>query len=187
MEFLNQLWIPILVSAAFVWVASFLVHMVLPFHKKDWKGLPDEQRALDALAGTPPGNYMFPYCASMAEMKEQSFIEKQARGPNGTITLFPGVVNMPRNLILTLITYVLIGVFVAYIAWHAFVGDTPDYMDVFRITGAGAFMAHGLGLIPQAIWFRSINLPVALLDAIIYAAVTAGTFGWLWPAVQPVG
>jgi hypothetical protein len=185
MEFLSELWIPILVSAAFVWVASFLVHMVLPFHKKDWKRLPDEGKVSDALTGVPAGNYMFPY-GTMADMKDPAFIEKQKRGPNGTITLWPGMVNMGQNLVLTLLSYILIGIFVAYIAWHAFLGESPEYLDVFRITGAGAFMANGLGMIPWTIWYRSINLPVCLVDALIYALVTAGTFGWLWPAAEAV-
>jgi hypothetical protein len=172
---------PILVSAAFVWIASALSHMVLPFHKGDWKGLPDEARATDALAGVPAGNYMFPFC-TMSEMKEPAFQEKENRGPNGTVVIWPGPVNMGRNLILTLLSYIVIGVFVAYLTWHAFAGGAPEYLDVFRIAGTCAFMAYGLAYVPHVIWFRSVRLWPELLDALIYALVTAGTFGWLWPA-----
>lgn len=181
MEFLSALWMPILVSAAFVWIASFLTHMVLPVHKGEWKSLPDEDKTLDALAGISPGNYMFPW-GTMADMKNPEFAEKQKRVPNGTATIWPGPVNMGRNLVLTYLSYVLIGLFVAYVCWHAFIGNArPTYMEVFRIAGTTAFMAHALGLIPHAIWYRGIRIWSILLDAIIYGAVTAAAFGWLWP------
>lgn len=35
MAFLTDLWLPILLSAVFVFIASSISHMVLPFHKKD--------------------------------------------------------------------------------------------------------------------------------------------------------
>ncbi|MGI8923753.1 MAG: hypothetical protein ACR2HJ_06890 [Fimbriimonadales bacterium] len=180
MEFLSALWLPILVSAALVWVASFLCHMVLPNHKGEWMGLPAEGRALDALAGVAPGNYMIPW-GTMADMKDRAFVEKMKRGPNGTLVIWPGPADMGRNLILTLIAYIVIGIFVAYVAWHTFLGENPTYLEVFRIAGASAFMAHGLALIPHSIWYRGMRLWSVLMDAIIYALVTAGTFGWLWP------
>jgi hypothetical protein len=40
---LGSLWLPIVLSAVFVWLASALVWMVLPHHRSDWKGLPDEE------------------------------------------------------------------------------------------------------------------------------------------------
>lgn len=181
MDFLGHLWIPIVVSAVLVWVASFLCHMVLPIHKGEWKGLPEENRALDALRGVPPGNYMIPF-GTMADMKSAEFAERQKNNPNGTIIIWPGAVNMGQNLILTLLSYVVIGIFVAYITWHAFDGKPlPEYLDVFRIAGTAAFMAHGLALIPHGIWYRGIRFWSVLLDAIILALVTAGVFGWLWP------
>ena len=116
----------------------------------------------------------------MADMKTPEFNAKLDRGPNGTIVVWPGRVNMGRNLILTLLSYIVIGVFVAYLTWHA-IGAGDPYMRVFRLTGAAAFMAHGLALIPFTIWYRSMRLWSHLLGALIYALVTAGTFAWLWP------
>ncbi len=44
-------------------------------------------------------------------------------------------------------------------------------------------MAHFLGTIPESIWFgrpwKSVGLQ--LIDALLYALLTGGTFGWLWP------
>ena len=42
----------------------------------------------------------------------------------------------------------------------------------------------GEALIPHMIWFRGMRLWTVMLDAIIYALVTAGAFGWLWPAAE---
>ena len=62
MTSLPTLWLPILLSAVFVFVASSLVHMVLQLHKNDYRKLPAEDELLDALrrTNTPPGQYMFP-------------------------------------------------------------------------------------------------------------------------------
>lgn len=181
MEFLSDLWLPIVVSAAFVWVASAIIHMVLPIHKGEWKGLPDENRVTTALEGVPAGQYMFPF-GSMADMKNPEFVARQKKGPNGTLVLWNGPANIGQSMLLMLIFDLVVGVFVAYVAWHALPKGTP-YLQVFRICGAAAFMAHGLGWIPNMIWFgRSArSFWSYLFDSIVYAGLTAGTFGWLWP------
>ncbi len=179
MEFLTALWVPILVSSAIVFFASFLTHMVLPVHKGDWKGLPNEEATLQSLSGAEPGGYMFPW-GTMKDMKEPAFMEKMKRGPNGTVVIWPGPVNMGRNLILTFLSCIFIGVFIAYVLWHGFAGEKRVYMETFRIAGTAAFMAHGLGLIPHAIWYRGMKMWAVMFDAIVYALLTAGTFAWLW-------
>jgi hypothetical protein len=87
---------------------------------------------------------------------------------------------MGRNLILTLLFYMVVGVFVAYIAHHTVSVEAP-YLETFRITGTVAFAAHGLGWIPFMIWFGGKGFWTNLFDSIVYAGLTAGTFGWLWP------
>src|SRR5688572_24390371 len=144
---------PILVSAAFVWIASALMHMVFPHHKSEWKGLPDEAKFNDALAGVPAGQYMFPWCGGMDHMKDPDYLAKVAKGPNGTLTIWAAPVNMGKNLLLTLLFYVLVGVFVAYLAWYSMGKGPHDYMHIFRIAGTAAFMAHGLGWMSHAIWY----------------------------------
>jgi hypothetical protein len=82
---LTALWIPILVSAVIVFFASFIMHMVLSYHKSDYRKLPDEDRVTDAMrsAGVTRGPaYFFPYC-SFEEMKSAPMIEKMKRGPVG--------------------------------------------------------------------------------------------------------
>ena len=60
---LTSLWLPILLSAVIVFVASSIMHMVLPYHKSDYRKLPDEDRVTDALrsAGRDPrARLLFP-------------------------------------------------------------------------------------------------------------------------------
>ncbi len=41
---LTALWLPILLSVVIVFFASFIMHMVLAYHKSDYRKLPDEDR-----------------------------------------------------------------------------------------------------------------------------------------------
>ena len=68
---LTSLWLPIVLSAVLVFVASSLVHMLLGWHKGDYPSLPDEKRFADAVRplAIPPGDYMVPRPGSMAEMR----------------------------------------------------------------------------------------------------------------------
>jgi hypothetical protein len=49
--------------------------------------------------------------------------------------------------------------------------------------GATGFLAYGLGTIPESIWMGKPWKVTwkGVLDGLVYALVTAGTFGWLWP------
>lgn len=73
---LGHLWLPIIVSAVGVFVASSFVHMVLKFwHTPDYRGLANEEEVGAAIRnGNPaPGMYLVPSC-HMEEMIK-------ARGP----------------------------------------------------------------------------------------------------------
>ena len=58
-----------------------------------------------------------------------------------------------------------------------------DYLEVFRITGTATFMAYALGAISESIWFARPwkSLAMNTCDALLYAGVAGGVFGWLWP------
>src|ERR1700730_5416575 len=88
---ISALWLPILLSAVIVFVASSIIHMMLPFHKSDYRKLPDEEKVMDALrtAGVTPGpSYHFPY-TTHKEMKSPEVVEKFKRGPTGLLTVRP--------------------------------------------------------------------------------------------------
>jgi len=180
MEFLSELWAPILLSAVFVWLASAIMHMVLPHHKGEFGGLPDEEKFVSAMEGVPPGQYMFPW-GDFAYMKSPEYVEKAKRGPNGTLYILPGPFNMGRNLVLTLLQYVVVGIFIAYVLWNAFGPGNHRYLDLFQVAGAAAFLCYGLGWMPHMIWYGEKGFWANMFDGIVYSLITAGTFAWLWP------
>jgi len=45
--FLTELWLPILLSAVFVFIASCISRMLLPFHKKDYRKMNNEDAVTD--------------------------------------------------------------------------------------------------------------------------------------------
>jgi hypothetical protein len=159
--------------------------MALPWHKSDYRKVPDEDRVMDALRpfAIPPGDYMIPRPSSMQDLKSPEFADKMKKGPVLVVTVYPnGVMSMGRNLSLWFLYSGVVGVFAAYIAGRALPVGAP-YLHVFRFAGATAFISYSLALWQSSIWYRrswttTIKLTV---DGLIYALVTAGTFGWLWP------
>lgn len=186
MEFLSELWLPIVVAAVLVFVVSSVMHMVLPYHKSDFEPLPDEPRTLDALraAGIRPGSYMFPHCGSMKDMKSPEFTERMRRGPVGTLRILDGMPSMGKALGQWFVFCLLVGFFVAYIAWHAPIAPGSEYLVVFRLTGSIAFLGYGLTSVMDSIW-KGQRWGVTfkfVFDGLVYALVTAGSFAWLWPS-----
>lgn len=175
------LWLPILISAVVVWLAGALVWVVLPWHKKDFSRLPDEDAARAALADLAPGNYMLPYCADRNELKDPAVRKKFEEGPIGFVTLVAsGMPTMGGKLLGSFVYYVLVGVLCAYLVTRTVV-PTTDYLEVFRVSGTVAFVAYGVAYVQDSIWFgRPWSITAkSLLDALIYALLTGGVFGWL--------
>jgi hypothetical protein len=182
---LHVLWLPILVSAVIVFVASSIIHMTPLWHKSDFPKMPMEAQVLDALRplAIPPGDYFIPRPSGAEEMKTQAFKDKMARGPVALLTVMPnGPISMNRNLVQWFVFLLVVGIFVAYITGHSLPIGTP-YMRVFRSVAVTTFVAYSLALVELSIWYRrswSITLKSAL-DGVIYGLLTAGVFGWLWP------
>jgi hypothetical protein len=181
---LSVLWLPIVLSAAIVFVASSVMHMLLPYHKSDYQKLPDEDKLLPTLrgAGLQRGLYVFPFCTHK-EMKSPEMQEKYRQGPIGMMTILPvGPPAMPRFLGLWFGYCLMIGFFVAYLAGHT-VAAGASYRAVFRVVGTAAFLAYGLGQLSNGIWkgqMWGMTIKEAV-DGLVYGLLTAGTFGWLWP------
>ncbi|HEX6880747.1 MAG TPA: hypothetical protein VF135_10315 [Terriglobales bacterium] len=181
---LSALWLPILLSAVIVFVASSIMHMVLPYHKNDYQQLPEEEKVLSAMrsAGLKRGLYMFPFCTHK-EMNSPEAIARYNQGPVGMLTVFPtGRPFLPKFLGQWFVFTLVISFFTAYIAAHTLAAGV-HYLAVFRIVGSAAFLAYGIGNISNGIWKGQ---PWSLVikdsvDGLIYALLTAGTFGWLWP------
>src|SRR5687767_11158951 len=184
MEFIANLWMPILLSAVFVFIVSSIIHMVLGYHASDYKKLPDEDRAMDTLRGLniPPGNYAVPKASSMKEMNTPEFKAKMQRGPVMFMHVREGHHGMGKNLALWFLYSIVVSIFAAYLGWHT-VSPDAEYLTVHRIVGCAAFMGYGLALFQDAIWeSRGWSATwKSVFDALIYGLVTGGTFGWLWP------
>ena len=182
MEFLGALWIPILLSAVIVFVASSIMHMVLPYHRSDYKRLPDEEKARAALGGLPPGLYSIPYCTHQT-MKSPEIQEKFKQGPVGLLTVFPsGPPMLPKFMGLWFGYSVVVSFFVAYLTFHT-VAAGSNYLLVFRVAGTAAFLAYSMAHISDGIWRGEPwgNVAKEVFDGLVYGLLTAGTFGWLWP------
>ncbi|MDQ1389965.1 MAG: hypothetical protein QOF94_2372 [Acidobacteriaceae bacterium] len=182
---ISALWMPILLSAVIVFVASSILHMVLPYHKSDYRKLPDEDKLVDALrsAGVTPGPaYHFPH-STHKEMKSPEVVEKFKRGPIGLLTVIPsGPPAMGKYLGLWFVYCVVVSIVVACVAGSTLSAGTR-YLVVFHLTGLAAFLAYGVGQLQDSIW-KGQTWGVTfkhVVDGLIYALLTAGTFGWLWP------
>ena len=181
---LSALWLPIVLSAVIVFVASSIMHMLLPYHRSDYRGLPEEDKVLATLRGLKlaRGLYVFPFCTHK-DMKTPAMVDKYKQGPVGMMTIMPsGPPNMGKFLSLWVIYTLIVGFFVAYLAAHT-VPLGARYPAVFRVVGTAAFLSYGLGSIPNGIWKgQTWGMTIKeVMDGLVYALLTAGTFGWLWP------
>jgi hypothetical protein len=179
------LWVPILLSAVIVFIASSVIHMMLPYHRSDYRKLPSEAEAMDALRrlNIPPGDYMMPCPSGPADMRSPEFVEKRTKGPVAVITVFPsGPPAMGKNLVLWFCYSLIVGIIAAYISSRA-LQSGAHYLKVFQMAGCTAFTAYSLGLMQDSIWYgRSWSTTFrSMFDGLIYGSLTAGVFGWLWP------
>jgi hypothetical protein len=184
----GSLWLPVIVSAVLVFVVSSILHMVLKHHAKDYSRLPDEEgfrKAMQAMKTVDGGMYRFPFCTDMKETKDPAFAKKLEEGPNGVLVLMPrGPYNMGKSLGLWFGYCVLVSFFCAYVARVSGLREGAEYMTIMRVVATTAACAYVLGEIPSAIWKGESWGTVARFwfDGLLYALVTGGTFGWLWPS-----
>ena len=182
---LSELWLPIVLSAVIVFFASSIINIFLPHHRTDYRSLPDEERARDEVRswGLAPGDYAFPHASSPKEMSSDTFLEKQKQGPVGLLTILePGPGNMGRSLLLWFILALFVSQLAAYVAGRT-LPPGADYMTVFQITSTVAFASYVLAHWQHAIWYgRSWSTILKFsIDGFVYAFLTGGVFGWLWP------
>jgi len=186
MTTIAALWLPILVSAVLVFIASSIIHMAPLWHRSECPQVPEQDKVMDALRpfGIPPGDYMLPRAPDMKAMKSPEFIEKIKRGPVMILTVLPNQpFTMGKSLTQWFIYVLIVGVFAAYVAGRTLAPGT-EYLSVFRVAGTTAFIGYAVALWQMSIWYqRSWSTTFkATLDGLIYALLTGGVFGWLWPA-----
>lgn len=188
-----DLWLPIVLSAVLVFFASSLLWMALPFHKNDFKFLGGEEaNVMNMIRGLnlSGGIYMFPRCDPKAVKDDPAAAERLKTGPWGMLTVMASPGSMGKCLGLWMLNTLLVAAFVAYIASNALPAGA-EYLKVFQIVGATTFLAYGGNALCDSIWKGRpwSHLPGNIIDALIYALLTGGAFGWLWPkaaAILPV-
>jgi hypothetical protein len=181
----GTLWLPCVVSAVAVFVASSIAHMVLKYHRADYRGLPDEEAFAEPMRkmGLAPGLYVHPHCPDPSKMKDPAVQARYAKGPVALIALLPsGMPRMGKLLGLWFGFCLLVSFVAAYVARHTLPLEA-DGLLVMRITGAVAFAGYGLGHLQDTIWHGQPvgNTVRGVIDAVVYAVLTGLVFRLLWP------
>lgn len=184
MTSLALLWLPILLSAVLVFVASSVIHMALPIHKGDYRKLPDEPGTLEALrrTGVVPGQYVFPCPASMQDMGSPEMQARFQQGPVGTMIVRPnGPPAMGTALGQWFLFCVVISLLVAYLTGLT---HGPGAPSVFRFAAAAAFLGFAMSSASDSIW-KGVSWATTgkfVFDGLVYALLSGAAFAWLWPA-----
>ncbi len=182
---LTVLWLPIVVSVVFVFIVSTAVHMIPGWHQDDMASVPGEDQVMETLRAVnlQPGEYRFPFGRTTKEMQTPEFVAKMKAGPVGTMTIRPsGEINMGKLLGTWLLYTLVISIIAAYVTSRTR-GVGAPYLEIFRVSGTVAFCSYALAHWQGWIWWgKSTRITLTYtIDGLLFALVTAGAFGWLWP------
>ncbi len=182
---LSGLWMPILVSAIAVFVASSLIHMVIGWHKSEFPAPPNQDALMDAMRpfNLQPGEYMIPRANSMKASQEPEFLAKLAKGPVGILTILPNSqMNLGKMLGQWFVYILVVSVFAAYLTGRTH-GWGADEASVMRVAGTAAFLSYSMAGWSSMIWWgrTTKSTVMATLDGLIYGLITGWIFCWLWP------
>ena len=184
---LPQLWLPILVTALLVFVASSLIHMVFKWHNSDYRKLTNEDDVRAAIrAGSPtPGQYAVPHCTDMKDLQSPEVSQKFVDGPVAMLTVkVNGTPAMGSALGKWFVFNLAVATFAACLAVQT-IGLQGGSHRAGHLVGMLSFLTYAGGSVQNGIWMGKPWGSVAkdLLDAFIYGTVSALTFMWLWPQV----
>lgn len=183
---LMSFWLPILLSAVFVFLASAVINMALKFwHMPDSRGFSNEDEVAAAIRrGDPaPGLYMMPFC-DPATYKDPAVQAKFNQGPVAKIYLSAsGVKNLGAHLGAWFLLCLVISIACAGLAAGA-LPRNPGAHAIWHTVGLAALLGYAFGEPTHSIWRGQpwiVSLKYAI-DGLVYAIITATTFAWLWPA-----
>jgi hypothetical protein len=181
----TDLLLPSVIATACVFIASALIHMVIKWHNPDYFKLANEDEVRAALRrGSPgPGEYIVPHCQDQKEMADPAMQKKRTEGPN--VVIYVGPTGMPSmgKLLGTQAAYnFVISLLAGYVAKASLAGGAT-YLEVFQVVGAAALLAYSGQSAADSIWkYKPWRVTFKyVLDGLIYAALTAGSFAWMWP------
>jgi hypothetical protein len=181
-----SLWLPVVLAAVFVFVGSSVIHMFLSYHQNDYAPVPDEDGAMDALRGLglSAGDYLMPFPGGPEQMRSDAYKAKVEKGPVVIMTVYGprDFLNMGPQLAQWFVYCIFVSLFAAYLASRT-VAPGADYLEVFRVTGTIAFACYAMALPQRSIWWKQQwrSTLKSVFDGFVYACLTAGAFGWLWP------
>jgi hypothetical protein len=180
----SQLALPILLSAVFIFIASSVIHMVLKWHTPDYRKLPNEDQVRAAVGSAlAPGQYVFPHCKDGKAMQSPEMVKKFEEGPLGTMWIRKaGKIQLGPFLMKWVLYTLVVSALCGYVATFALVPHM-EKLHVFRLIAMTAWLAYSWQGPSDSIWkgkpwsstFRE------MIDGLVYASITAGTFAWLWP------
>ncbi len=184
LDSLLPLWLPVLLSAAAVWVVSTVFGMPFLHHKNDFIGLPDEEAFLEDLhrRGIKPGNYLFPDFRSREAMNSEQVQKRLNQGPVGHLIVWKTPLTMGDKLAATFIVHLVVSALIAYLARIAIPGPAA-FARVFQFVTAAGILAYCFSFLSGAIWWGSYKRTIVanVFDGIIYGVIIGAIFAWLWP------
>jgi mannitol-specific phosphotransferase system IIBC component len=180
MTFFFALWLPILVSAVVLFIASSIAWTVLTHHFHDHNKLPNEEEFMAQVRSMelPNATYIFPLYLSHKDAQNPDNVKRYNDGPRGVIMLWD-VPNIGRNLGLTFLYFFIIATVTAYIGW-ASMGPGVGFLKAFQVIGAIGVLVFASSGQLNAIWFprRTLN---DFLDGVVFGVLMGLVFGLLWP------
>jgi hypothetical protein len=173
---LTSLWMPILLAAVLSFAAGSVMHLLIGHHRRDFRAIPNEASGLATLTslGLTPGDYFIPLSA---------WSQPSTSPITAVMTVMrPGGMKLASCLAQWFIYQLIITILCAYVASRTLPMAAP-YLGVFRVIGTVAFMAYSVAYAHDSIWWhRSWGITLRyMFDGLVYALLTAGVFGWLWP------
>ena len=182
----GSLWLQVLLAAVATFVASALFWTLAPWHRTEFKQLPNEDAVRKALhdQGVTEGQFRIPYSENREDWKSPEFLRRFENGPVGVFQFeTPGPMSMGPRLLKTFALYFFVAFFTAYCLRQAFPTGAA-YMKVFQLAGGISLASHAFGHFQDHIWFSKSCRRVTLqfIDSVVYALLTAGIFASMWPA-----
>jgi len=182
---LTEIWLPILLASVATFIASAIFWTAMPWHKKEFRTLPNEAALREALLaqGVSEGQWRIPFSDNPDEWRSPEFLERMATGPVGILQFEkPAGMQMAPRLIKTFLLYLGVAFFTGYVLSEA-VQSGDEWMRVFQLGGAISFGAHAIGHVQDTIWFGKSWKRVLLqaLDSLVYSLITGAIFAQFWP------
>jgi len=181
---ITSLVLPVLAAAVAVFVLSMIVQMAMPWHKRDFGNVPDDDAVISALRtlNIPPGDYTVPSPRLPNGARNPDFVAKWAAGPSVMMTVIPPSDNMARYMIQWFAFTVLVAAIAGWIT-STIVGSSRNEHAVFHYGAIITLLCYSLGAWPLSIWYHRkwSTAFKGVLDGFLYGVATGIIFSWLWP------